>query len=130
MDTAIKKRKTSVTRVTRKGEEMITESKNLAYRTTTLEKLLSDMNIRWERLCSLLEDRKKKLNQVSSDQKVYYIIEIITTLETIITQAEMELDQLGDIPEDETRIQEHKRLIKVCLWVTFLRVPWFTLVST
>ena len=113
LDSAVKKRKTSITKVTRKAEEIIAETKSVSYRATTVEQLLADFNSRWERLCSLLEERKKRLTQVSQDQKVSYIIEIITTLEIIIIEAEKEMDRLGEIPDDETRIQEHKRIIQV-----------------
>ena len=111
----MKKRKTSITKVTRKAEEILAESKTVSYRSTTLEQLLADFNSRWERLCSLLDDRKKRLNQVSQDQKVHYIVEIITTLETIVIEAERELDRMGEIPDDETRIQEQKMIIQVCV---------------
>ena len=109
----MKKRKTSITKVTRKAEEIIVETKSVSYRATTVEQLLADFNSRWERLCTLLEERKKRLTQVSHDQKVSYIIEIITTLEIIIIEAEKEMDRLGEIPDDETRIQEQKRIIQV-----------------
>jgi DNA polymerase II small subunit/DNA polymerase delta subunit B len=99
--------------VTRKAEEIIVETKSVSYRATTVEQLLADFNSRWERLCTLLEERKKRLTQVSHDQKVSYIIEIITTLEIIIIEAEKEMDRLGEIPDDETRIQEQKRIIQV-----------------
>ena len=109
----MKKRKTSITKVTRKAEEIISETKSVQYRCTTVETLLVDFNSRWERLCSLLEERKKRITQVSQDQKVSYIIEIITTLEIIIIEAERELDRMGEIPDDETRIQEQKKIIQV-----------------
>lgn len=109
----MKKRKTSITKVIRKAEEIITETKTAAFRATTMEQLLADFNSRWERLCSLLEERKKRLTQVSQDQKVHYIIEIITTLEIIIVEAEKELDRMGEIPDDETRIHEQKKIIQV-----------------
>ena len=111
----MKKRKSSITKVTRKAEEILAESKTVSYRSTTLEQLLADFNSRWERLCSLLEDRKKRLNQVSQDQKVHYIVEIITTLETIVIEAERELDRMGEIPDEEIRIQEQKTIIQVCV---------------
>ena len=109
----MKKRKTSITKVTRKAEEIISETKSVSYRSTNLEQLLADFNSRWERLCTLLEERKKRLTQVSQDQKVSYIIEIITTLEIIIIEVEKEIDRLGEIPDDETRIQEQKKIIQV-----------------
>ena len=109
----MKKRKTSITKVTRKAEEIIAETKSVSYRSTNLEQVLADFNSRWERLCTLLEERKKRLTQVSQDQKVSYIIEIITTLEIIIIEVEKEIDRLGEIPDDETRIQEQKKIIQV-----------------
>ena len=109
----MKKRKTSITKVTRKAEEIISETKSVSYRSTNLEQVLADFNSRWERLCTLLEERKKRLTQVSQDQKVSYIIEIITTLEIIIIEVEKEIDRLGEIPDDETRIQEQKKIIQV-----------------
>lgn len=78
-----------------------------------MEQLLADFNSRWEKLCSLLDERKNRLNQATKDQKVSYIIEIITTLEVIIIEAEKELDRMGQIPDDELRIQEQKKIIKV-----------------
>lgn len=99
--------------MTRKAEEIITETKSVQYRATTVETLLADFNSRWERLCSLLEERKKRIAQVSQDQKVSYIIEIITTLEIIIIEAERELDRMGEIPDDEARIQEYKKITQV-----------------
>jgi hypothetical protein len=99
--------------VTRKAEEIIAETKSVSYRATTVEQVLADFNSRWERLCTLLEERKTRLSQVSQDQKVSYIIEIITTLEIIIIEAEKELDRMGEIPDDETRIQEQKKIIQV-----------------
>ena len=122
----MKKRKASITKVTRKAEEIIVETKNVSYRATTVEQLLADFNTRWERLCALLEERKKRLTQVSQDQKVSYIIEIITTLEIIIIEAEKELDRMGEIPDDETRLQEQKKIIQV----SFQRLPKNTLTST
>lgn len=113
LDSAVKKRKTSITKVTRKAEEIIAETKSVSYRATTVEQLLADFNTRWERLCTLLEKRKQRITQVSQDQKVSYIIEIITTLEIIIIEAEQELDRMGEIPDDETRIQEQKEIIQV-----------------
>ena len=99
--------------MTRKAEEIIAETKSVSYRATTVEQVLADFNSRWERLCTLLEERKTRLTQVSQDQKVSYIIEIITTLEIIIIEAEKELDRMGEIPDDETRIQEQKKIIQV-----------------
>lgn len=113
LDSAVKKRKTSITKVARKAEEIIAETKSVSYRATTIEQLLADFNARWERLCSLLEERKMRLNQATQHVKVNYIIEIITTLEIIIIEIEKDLDRLGEIPDDETRIQEQKMIIKV-----------------
>ncbi|XP_028414557.1 dystrophin-like isoform X10 [Dendronephthya gigantea] len=112
LDNAVKKRKASITRVSRKAEDIITETKSISYRATTVEQLLADFNTRWERLCVLLEERKARLTQVSQDQKVSYIIEIITTLEIIVIEAEKELDRMGEIPDDEARLQEQKKIIK------------------
>lgn len=108
--------------MTRKAEEIIAETKSVSYRATTVEQVLADFNSRWERLCTLLEERKTRLAQVSQDQKVSYIIEIITTLEIIIIEAEKELDRMGEIPDDETRIQEQKKIIQVDRGYNFIVV--------
>lgn len=103
-----------------KAEEIIAETKSVSYRATTVEQLLADFTSRWEKLCSLLDERKKW--SFSS------IIEVIATLEERIIEAEQELDRMEQIPDDEMSIQEQKKIIEVRLVKICVKISTFLLI--
>lgn len=113
LDNARRQRKTSVTSVQRKGEELIEHCRNQGSIPVTLEQSLSNFTERWSSVGSLIDDRRQKAQLARRRRDVQ---DLMTTLEVVLKDVERVASKFNaDVPEIEYEIKSQLELCKVKL---------------
>lgn len=111
LDNARRQRKSSVTTVQKKGEELIEYCRSQGNIPVSLEQSLSNFTDRWNSVGSLIDDRRHKALLARRRREVQ---DLMITLEAVIKDVERVIHKFSaEVPDNEYEMKSQLELCKV-----------------
>lgn len=113
LDNARRQRKTSVTSLQKKGEELIEHCRSQGNIPVSLEQTLSNFTDRWNAVGALIDDRRHKAQLARRRRDVQ---DLMSTLEAVLKDVERVVSRFtADVPGNEYEIKSQLELCKLKL---------------